>query len=61
MIRLQRRIKEYNPVLLSNYDTVMIYNKFSNSYLGVRKKQGLLDIVNSSPFKKKEFSKDDIL
>ncbi len=35
-------------MLLSNYDNVMIYNKSANTYLGVTKKQLLVDIVNSN-------------
>ncbi len=36
----------YNPVLLSNYETVMVYNQFTNCYIGVRKKRRLMEITS---------------
>ncbi len=33
-------------MLLSNYDTVMIYNQFTSAYIGVRKRRQLVEVTN---------------
>ena len=57
-IRLQRRSREYNPVLLSNYDTVMIYNQFTSAYIGVRKRRQLIEVTNRH--KEQSYAEEEI-